>query len=234
MWKRDLKFAVRNWPLDQSQAWCFWSAWKVEEEIWLSRHLAAPFGCVSSCFAFHRLGAFFSAVTIRSFNVPTGRHVDDFYGVGRADVQWIGGHCLDLLVMLVGVDIDETKSEDDKMAMVAFGHLVQVDGDQRVAKLCVEQEEADTWSESLLKNLEGDFVIRLWQASLLEGSVGCLRLRLTKSVGRTFDHCMQQLWHQFHIVGFGYGCGSFASGGWSSCGLAFWQSSEGGQWRCTM
>ncbi len=49
MWKRDLKSAFRNVPLCQEHAWCSWSAWSAGGKLWLSRHLAAPFGWVSSC-----------------------------------------------------------------------------------------------------------------------------------------------------------------------------------------
>ena len=56
MRKRDLKSAFRNVPLCQNHAWCSWSAWSAGGKHWLSRHLAAPFGLVSSCFSFYGLG----------------------------------------------------------------------------------------------------------------------------------------------------------------------------------
>ena len=43
MWKRDLKSAFRNVPLDQKHKWCSWSAWKVGGIVMMARHLAAPF-----------------------------------------------------------------------------------------------------------------------------------------------------------------------------------------------
>ena len=44
MWKRDLKSAFRNIPLDQRHSWCSWSAWKIGGKVVMARHLAAPSG----------------------------------------------------------------------------------------------------------------------------------------------------------------------------------------------
>lgn len=42
-WKRDLKFAFPSCPFDQHHVWCSRSAWKVENQVWMSRHLASPY-----------------------------------------------------------------------------------------------------------------------------------------------------------------------------------------------
>lgn len=71
-WKRDFKSAFRSCSLDQLEAWCSWSAWEVGGEVLMSRHVASPFGWVSSCFAFHRLGEFLDAILVRSALRPNG------------------------------------------------------------------------------------------------------------------------------------------------------------------
>ena len=145
MWKRDLKAVSRNCFLDQGQVWCSWFACMVDDEVWLGLHLAAPFGWVSSCFSFHRLGEFPVAVMIRLFKAPTGRYVDDFYGAGRFDVRWIGGRCMDVIMDLFGFPMGPRKFEDDREEMVFLGHEVHVDDDIEVATRRVEVDKVVRW-----------------------------------------------------------------------------------------
>ena len=149
MWKRDLKSAFRTCPLHQHQVWCSWSAWKVGNEVWMSRHFASPFGWVSSCFSFHRLGEFIVAILVRFLLVPAGRYVDDFYGAGRAGVHWSGGRCMDVMMVLLGFEVDHKKSQDDVDEMVVLGHCVSLNDKRQFAVLRVEHNKALPWRHTL-------------------------------------------------------------------------------------
>ena len=87
MWKRDLKSAFRNVPLDQRHKWCSWSAWKAGGLVMMARHLAAPFGWVSSCYNFHRLGEFIIQALTRLLRTPCSRYIDDFLGASKPGLR---------------------------------------------------------------------------------------------------------------------------------------------------
>ena len=149
MWKRDLKSAFRNVPLDQEHKWCSWSAWKTGGVIMMARHLAAPFGWVSSCFNFHRLGEFIKQAMIRLVRVPCSRYVDDFLGASVPGLLWPGGKCMDKLMELVGFANDEKKSKDNCRSMVALGHFVTVSFAKRKIETRLEEEKALRWMVDL-------------------------------------------------------------------------------------
>ena len=73
-------------------------SWKIR----MARHLAAPFGWVSSCFNFHRLGEFIFQTLVGMLKVQCPRYVDDFLGCARPRLIWHGGECMDVLGVLVG------------------------------------------------------------------------------------------------------------------------------------
>ena len=106
IWKRGLKSAFRNIPLEQHHSWCSWSAWKGEGKIMMARRLAAPFGWVSSCFNFHRLGEFIQQALTRPLRVPCSKYIAYFLCVSKPKLKWHGCKCMDVLMSLVGMAID--------------------------------------------------------------------------------------------------------------------------------
>ncbi len=114
MWQRDLKSAFRKIPLCQEHAWCSWSAWSAGGKLWLSRHLAAPFGWVLSCFSSRGFGGFLVQMLIRLLWIPCSRYVDDFLGCSKAGLVFAGGKCMDVMLGLCGLALDAKKSEDGK------------------------------------------------------------------------------------------------------------------------
>lgn len=215
MWKRDFKSAFRSCPLDQCQAWCSWSAWKVGKEVWMSRHLASPFGWVSSCFSFHRLGEFIAAVLIRFLRVPTGRYVDDFFGVGRSNVHWSGGKCMDSMMALLGFEVDHKKSVDDAVEMVVLGHLLHLrDSNQSVA-LRDGKSKAVRWGHTLSWILHTGLCPPT-MASLLVVSAGQPRVRPTKLAGPTSNRGTCSSMIQLMATGSMSILVKVVAGGWSS------------------
>ena len=153
----------------------------------MARHIAAPFGWVSGCFNFGRLGGFILRSLIGLLRVPCPRYVDDFLGCSRQGLAWHGGRCMDVLVELIGVATDAKKSQDDRSEMMALAHLVIVSPKEGKAETRLDGEKADRWSldfkealrsgrcsESLVGKFAGRFS---WAVTMQHDKIGRAYIR---------------------------------------------------------
>ena len=115
----------------------------------MARHLAAPFGWVSSCFNFHRLVESIFQALVRLLKVPCSRYVDDFLGYARAGLRWHGGRCMDVLLELLGFATDTKKSQDDMGEMVGLGHWVMVSPHEGKVETRLDSEKTERLSVDL-------------------------------------------------------------------------------------
>ena len=115
----------------------------------MARHLAAPFGWVSSCYNFHRLGEFIIQALTRLLKTPCSRYIDDFLGASKPGLNWPGGKCMDRLMKLVGFTNDDKKSEDDCSEMMGLGHWLRVSMSDGCVETRLDQEKAERWLEDL-------------------------------------------------------------------------------------
>ena len=76
-----------------------------------AQHLGMPFGGAASGTAFHRLGAFLTAVVRRHAGVPLARYVDDFFTACRSDVSVSGTDILDVVAECLGLRCAPEKNE---------------------------------------------------------------------------------------------------------------------------
>ena len=83
LWKLDVDSAYRRLPLACCDQWAAWSAFRYMEQIFVSMHLACPFGATASVQAWQRIAAAvtFLARTILALSVFC--YVDDYIGVDR-------------------------------------------------------------------------------------------------------------------------------------------------------
>ena len=58
---------------------------------------------------------------------PSASEADDVFSSSRSDVYWHGGRCLDVLSILLGLPLDDKKSENDLVTMVVLGVRVALD-----------------------------------------------------------------------------------------------------------
>ena len=59
-----------------------------------------PFGATAAVHAWHRAGAFLTAIVIRLARAPVARYVDDYFGTNQAGRKFAGGVLLALAARL--------------------------------------------------------------------------------------------------------------------------------------
>ena len=86
VWKADVDAAYRRIPIRDEDLWAMGIAFKHDNEIWTSQHLATPFGSVGSVHAWHRVGEAISVIAREILRIPLLRYVDDFFSIDRPEV----------------------------------------------------------------------------------------------------------------------------------------------------
>ena len=87
----------------------------------------------------------------RFFRVPTGKFVDDFFGVSAEGVQLGGGQCLDALGRLVGLPPKDIKSVSFARTMCILGAILSFVPKPLALKLAVDPAKAEKWAMILIK-----------------------------------------------------------------------------------
>jgi hypothetical protein len=83
LWKADIDAAFRRVPIIWEHIAAAGIAWILAGVIWISTHLAMPFGAASSVWAWHRIGALLCSIARKVLHLPVYRYVDDFFAVDR-------------------------------------------------------------------------------------------------------------------------------------------------------
>ena len=83
LWNADIDAAFRRVPLAREHISAAGVAWTFMNDIWISCHLAMPFGAASSVRAWHRVGALICSIARAILHLPIYRYVDDFFAVER-------------------------------------------------------------------------------------------------------------------------------------------------------
>ena len=125
MWKRDVSRAFRRLPILACHSVFAWVVWLSNGVAVAARHDGMPFRAVSSVVAWHRFGAFLSAVLLHICRSPVSRYVDDFFGVSPSGLYWSGGKMLGVVTTLCGVLCDDAKNEDQAIQMIVLGMTVE-------------------------------------------------------------------------------------------------------------
>ena len=87
LWKADVDAAYRRIPAWQDQRDLLWVVIQHAGKVWASRHVALPFGCKSSVYAWDRIGSLLCHIGRRILRLPLFRYVDDFAQSTALDAQ---------------------------------------------------------------------------------------------------------------------------------------------------
>ena len=125
LWKLDVDSAYRRLPLACCDQWAAWSAFRYMEQIFVSMHLACPFGATASVQAWQRIAAAvtFLARTILALSVFC--YVDDYIGVDRPECVEHAMQCMARLVRAIfGFSAVAARKLDFGPSLVALGILI--------------------------------------------------------------------------------------------------------------
>ena len=82
-------------------------------QVWASKHLATPFGAVSSVHSWERVGMMLATLARRLLHLPVLRYVDDFFTAEREESAAHAMMCFARFVrMLLGETTIEAKKLD--------------------------------------------------------------------------------------------------------------------------
>ena len=192
MWKRDVHKAFRRLVVKPEHAEFAWSVFPYADQVWVVQHFGMPFRAVSSNQAWHRVGSFIRFLVRRIFLTPVNRFVDDFFGASRRGVQKNGGWIMSQLCTLLGLALDEEKSEDLMTSMVVLGSRIQVIWEDRRVTSRIDEAVAKKWSEMLKaildkRQLHPDAALKM--AGLLGAAVTCSLDRVGRAFVKPFFFC---------------------------------------------
>ena len=185
MWKRDIKSAFRRLPILACHSVFAWVVWLSNGVAVAARHDGMPFGAVSSVVAWHRFGAFLSAVLLHICRSPVSRYVDDFFGASPHGLYWSGGRMLGVLTTLCGVLCDESKDEDQVVQMIVLGMTVEWCRSFEHVRVSLEQSKALQWLECMLKALQEEELAEELAAKMAGRLQWCLSASRSRA-GRSY------------------------------------------------
>ena len=146
----------------------------------VARHLGVSFGTTSVVHAWHRTGAFLLAAARRLCLAPSGRYVDDFFGVSKAGVELHGGDCLDVLGQLVGFPCKPEKSVTQVAELVLLGAHVAVCLATQSISVHIDEKKVDRWSAALAEIVKTERCER----AAAEKMAGRLNFAVSVSMGK--------------------------------------------------
>ena len=112
LFKVDIDSAFRRVPLCERDRWAAGIAFKLGQDVFVSRHAACPFGAVSSVHNWERIGAGICFIARKYLKLDLLRYVDDMFGVEGADTVH---HAMDCLCRLIRILFSETAVQDKKV-----------------------------------------------------------------------------------------------------------------------
>ena len=161
MWKRDIKSAFRRLPVHSDHIQFAWVVWLAAGLLRAAPHWGMPFGAAASVVAWHRVGAFFSALLLRVALAPVARYVDDYFGASRSGVLWSGGKIMSVLAALTGIVTDPGKDVDGAIEMIVLGMAVRLARASAKVVVHIAKEKAEQWLSDLVSATGGG---RMWPA----------------------------------------------------------------------
>ena len=84
LWKLDVDSAYRRLPLACCDQWAAWIAFRYMTQIFVSMHLACPFGATASVQAWQRIAAAVTFLARTVLGLSVFCYVDDYIGVDRS------------------------------------------------------------------------------------------------------------------------------------------------------
>ena len=193
-WKRDFSRAFKNCPIWFLQLAFMGSVFRDNGVTWFSGHVAHMFGAIAAGQAWHRIGSALTLCLMRMLRVPVGRFVDDCFGCNRSDVTCTGGFCLDVVASLWGLRVEPDKTENDMSSMLLLGSRITIDCERGAVSVDIDEEKAETWSESIRTALIEDR-LESGDAAKMAGRMSFTVTITHDKVGRPF---VRPLYRQQH------------------------------------
>ena len=110
-------------------------------ELYVSTHLAMPFGAVGSVWAFHRIANLVLAFVRQPCKCPLLKYVDDFFAATRRGIS-VSGICLANMAMTcLGIPFDPRKTFLFQEQMVILGAKLSMMWAKRGYHLCIEDDK---------------------------------------------------------------------------------------------
>ena len=110
--KVDIDSAFRRVPLRPSDRWAAGVAFKVDQEVYVSRHAACPFGAVASVHNWERIGAGVCFIARKYLKLDLLRYVDDMFGVESIETVH---HAMECSRRLICILLGKTAVQDKKV-----------------------------------------------------------------------------------------------------------------------
>ena len=144
-WKVDIDSAYRRVPVAPVDRWAAHVMFLHQDEIYVSGHLAMPFGATSSVFSWSRVAAAIVRILRVVLKIPAGVYVDDLHGAERPEcVQ----HTNECVVRLIKFILGESSVAAHKVAHgLPMEELLgaTIDADEHGASFCPNERKVDKW-----------------------------------------------------------------------------------------
>jgi len=183
LWKADVDSAYRRIPARPDQRDLLWVVLCHAGRIWASRHVALPFGCKSSVYAWDRIGALLCHIGRRVLRIPLFRYVDDFFAVDRPECA---EHALQCFARVTRAILGASALQERKMQCGCPLSILGVD-------ISIDERNIYVWptSEKVSKYIEQiDRILRekklfSGEASKLAGRLNFAAAFIFSKLGRT-------------------------------------------------
>lgn len=155
LWKADVKSAYRRMPVRLSDRRFLGILLRVGKDIWMSKHLAAPFGAVGSVYEWDRLGNFLCHLGIKLLMLPVFRYVDDYFS---AEPSATAEHAMSVFERLFACVLGPGTMAKEKLEaglpLDVLGVSIDIVGNE--VRVQLSEEKREKWRRELEEVLLAD------------------------------------------------------------------------------
>ena len=152
--KGDVSKAYRRLPAKVEDIPFTAIVYSYKGELYVSTHLAMPFGAVGSVWAFHRIANLVLAFVRQHCKCPLLKYVDDFFTASRSGLLMSGICLANMAMTCMGIPFDPRKTFLFKEQMVILGAKLTMMWARRGYHLCIEDEKRKIWRKKLCECYE--------------------------------------------------------------------------------
>jgi len=111
--------------------------------------------------------------------------VDDWYGASRSGLKWTAGKCIDLMAELMGLRLDDAKTENDLTHAIILGTEVETNFELQAFYSRLEKEKSRRWRTELKRNMKSG-KMEIQEAQALGGRAAFAVTQAGDKVGRAY------------------------------------------------
>ena len=182
IFKVDIDSAFRRVPLRPSDRWAAGVAFKVGQDVYVSRHAACPFGAVASVHNWERLGVGVCFIARKYLRLDLLRYVDDMFGVESAETVHHAMECLRRLIcILLGRTAVQDKKVECGLQLEVLGVWIAPNADG--VECWPAQNKVKKWLAVIDSAIANGF-LSAGEASKLAGRLSWAGCKLFRKLGR--------------------------------------------------